>query len=221
MAVVATVLAVVAVAGVFAYDRHFATPAPARLALPAPTSSPGTSNAGSSTAALDGTWNVGRTSIVGYRVAVDAFGLSKTIVGRTNRVWGSVTVARGRVATGSFSVDMASFRGGKRERELIDAGHYRTATFVLTGPITLAGGSTDGAARHYTAMGELNLRGQTTPVTLVVSQERDGAIFYVLADTSIAFARWHVQLPFGVKSHGTIEVLLGLVRGPGNRGLAG
>jgi polyisoprenoid-binding protein YceI len=71
--------------------------------------------------------------------------------------------------------------------------------------------------RHYTATGKLTLRGVTTPVALVVSQECKGTTFYLLADISIAFARWHIPVPHGVNSRGTIEVLMGLIRGTGNR----
>jgi polyisoprenoid-binding protein YceI len=211
------VLAIVLVAGVVTYERHFSAPAPAKLALPPLKSGSSTSPASSAQAALDGAWNLGPATVVGYRVAVGTLGLHKTIVGRTNRAWGSVAVRDGRVARGSFTVDMTSFRGGTRESDLIDAKAHPTATFVLTGPIKLDSGSADGAVRHYTATGRLTLRGVTTPVAVVVSQERKGTTFWVLADISIAFARWHVPVPSGVKSRGTIEVLLGLVRGAGNR----
>ena len=210
-------LAILLVAGVVTFDRHVSAPAPAKLALPPLKSGSSASKAGAGHATLEGAWNLGPATVVGYRVAVDTLGLRKTIVGRTNRAWGSVTVRGGRVARGSFTVDMTSFRGGKRERDLIDAKAYPTATFVLTGPIKLDSGSADGAVRHYTATGRLTLRGVTTPVALMVSQERKGTTFYVLADISIAFARWHVPVPYGVKSRGTIEVLMGLIRGAGNR----
>ena len=129
----AAVLAILMVSGVVIYNRHVAAPAPAKLTLPPLKSGSSNDHASPVPAALDGAWNVGRATIVGYRVSVDALDLSKTIVGRTNRVWGSVTVAGGRVARGSFTVDMASFRGGMRVRGLIDAKTYRTATFVLPG----------------------------------------------------------------------------------------
>ena len=113
------VLVILLVSGIVTYDRHFSTPAPAKLSLPPLKSGSSTSPADSGPAALDGAWNLGPATIVGYRAAVDTLGLRKTIVGRTNRAWGSVTVRGGCVARGSFTVDMTSFRGGKRECDLI------------------------------------------------------------------------------------------------------
>jgi polyisoprenoid-binding protein YceI len=211
------VLVAAAFAGPLLYNHFMASPAPAQLALPVVASpSPSSSSQPATTvSALDGAWHVGSATVVGYRVTAHALGFGQTFVGRTGKVWGSIKVANGSVSRGSFSVDMTSFSGSKRERQVADTKTYPTATFVLTRPFK-AKGSATGAVRHYSARGNLILRGRTIPVTLTVSQERKGSVLYVLATCPVDLAHWHIAVPFGVKSHGTVEILLGLVRGVGN-----
>lgn len=207
-------LAVVALCAPLLYNRFIATPAPTELALPPAQSSSAASKAFTNASALDGEWNVGSHSIVGYRATVHALGFQQTFVGRTGKVWGSIKVANGLVAGGSFTVGMSSFSGSSRERQVADTKTYPTATFVLTRSFKVS--SAGGTAQRYSACGNLVLRGRTIPVTLIVSQERKGSALFLLADCQVAFGRWHVPVPFGVKGRGTVEILLGLVRTAGN-----
>jgi hypothetical protein len=80
------VVAVLAMAGPFIYIHLIEGPAPAKLTLPATTTSTG---AGSSTPAgrsptgantVDRTWHVGTGSVVGYRV-------QEVLIGQTARQW--------------------------------------------------------------------------------------------------------------------------------------
>jgi hypothetical protein len=215
-------LAVAAVAGVFVFKDRGGTPAstPAAATTPAPQPSASSSSVASTTTPLDGTWHVGSTSTVGYRVAVTAFGLPTTVTAHTLRVWGVVTVANGSVTRCSLTVDMTSYSGTQRERDAIGAGTYPTARFVLTKPFAL--NSTDSAggvsASSYPATGKLVLRGRSLPLTLSLSCVRDGSAFTVRARVPIAFARWHVPVPAGFTCRGTVEIVLHLVRGAGNGG---
>jgi hypothetical protein len=51
----------------------------------------------------------------------------------------------------------------------------------------------------------------------MLSEERYGSTLYVLADIPTHFADWHISVPYGVEDHGTLEVLLDLIQGAGNR----
>jgi len=214
---VVVVLVAVAFAAPLLYNHFVASPAPAQLALPTVASPSPSSSAQPATtvSALDGAWHVGSATVVGYRVTAHALGFGQTFVGRTGKVWGSIKVVNGAVSRGSFTVDMTSFSGSKRERTVADTKKYPTATFVLTQPFK-AKGSATGTVQHYAARGNLILRGRSIPVTLTVSQERKGSALYVLATCPVVFSHWHIAVPFGVKSHGSVEILLGLVRGAGN-----
>lgn len=209
-------LVVVALCAPLLYNHFVAAPAPPKLALPPIKGTSAASKAPPTISALGGAWNVGSRSIVDYWVTVHALDFRQTLVGRTGKVWGSFKVVNGSVARGSFTVDMSSFSGSKRERQVADTKTYPTATFVLTRPFKTKDGSAGGTVQRYSARGNLILRGRTIPVTLMVSQERKGSALYVLADCQVAFARWHIPVPFGIEGRGSLEILLGLVRGAGN-----
>jgi 4-hydroxy-3-methylbut-2-en-1-yl diphosphate synthase IspG/GcpE len=91
---------------------------------------------------------------------------------------------------------------------------------VLTSPIELSGTPADGAVKQALATGNLSMHGITRAVRIAVSAERTGSSIYVLTDIPIAFADWHISLPdtgglYGIKSPGTLEVLLHLTRSAG------
>ena len=205
-------LIVLAFGGPFIYNRVTGA-APAMLSLPADQSGP-SSGAGT----LDGVWNVGTRSVVGFRAPTDALGYQGTVVGRTGKVSGSITISGSSVTTGSFTVNMASLASSNSSApKILDVSADPTATFVLAGPITQAGTQAGGAVQHSTATGELTLHGTTKSITFRVANERIGSTLYVLADIPIAYAGWHISVPYGVEKSGTLEVLLGLSQGAGNR----
>ena len=91
------VVVVLAVAGPFIYIHFIEGPPPAELALPTTrtTQATGTSHTTgvASTTGIDGTYRVGPGSQAGYRVSEVLIGQKATAVGRTAKMWGSVTVA--------------------------------------------------------------------------------------------------------------------------------
>ena len=94
-----------AVLGPYVYIHFIEGPAPAKLALPTSsattTTSKGSATAPSaSTSALDGTWNVGSGSQAGYRVQEVLVGQNATAVGRTTKIWGSMTISGSTVTKG-------------------------------------------------------------------------------------------------------------------------
>ena len=232
------VVVVVAAAAPFVYIHLIEGPAPQKLQLPAVKSTTSTTTRGSvsststSTApaagsALDGTWNVGTGSLAGYRVQEVLVGQSTTAVGRTDKVWGSLTISGSDVTKASFTVDMASVtsdqsgRNAQFDGRIMDVAQYPTAAFTLTSPIALGTVPADGVVGHYTATGTLTMHGVTKTVTFSVSAERAGGQIDVLADIPIAFSDWNIANPsmggiVTTADNGTLEVLLSLTQGAGN-----
>lgn len=240
--IIGVVLVALAAGGPFVYIHFIEGPAPAKLSLPKDgtgTGSTGTATATLSTSAdkgqagtsssssVNGTWNVGQGSVVGYRVQEVLIGQNSTAVGRTEKVWGSLAVQDGSMAKGSFTVNMASVKSDQSMRNaqfdgrIMDVSTFPTAEFVITKPISLATVVTNGAVKHYESSGNLTMHGVTKPVTFPVSLELGSNGAYILAEVPIVFANWDISNPsvggfVTTKSSGTLEVLLHLVRGPGN-----
>jgi polyisoprenoid-binding protein YceI len=187
------------------------------LTLPRPAGSSGA-------ASLDGVWNAGAGSIVGWRVQQVLIGQQSTLAGRTGRVWGSVTIADGSLSQGMFTVDMAAITSGESQttrQSVFDVSADPTATLVLTGPIALGALPADGAVRRYPATGALTMHGVTRTVRFIVSVERAGSSIAVLADINFPFANWNIVVqgvPFvaDIQSPATVEVLLNLTQAQGN-----
>jgi hypothetical protein len=192
--------------------------APAMLVLPRVTKS------SSNGAAIDGVWNVGPGSIVGWRVQQVILGQQSPLVGRTNKVWGSLTVAGGLVTQGSFTADMASLTSSLSQttrRTVFDMSTYPTVRLVLTDPIALGPVPTDGTVERFPAVGNLTLHGVSHVVPFSAAAERSDSNVYVLADITFPYGNWRISaagVPFlaDLQSPATIEVLLHLTQGPGN-----
>jgi polyisoprenoid-binding protein YceI len=226
------VVVVLAVGGPFAYIHFIEGPAPAKLSLPKderPTTGKTTASTitEAATQQVNGTWNVGQGSTVGYRVGEVLIGQNSTAVGRTEKVWGSLTVSGGSVTKGTFTVNMASVKSDQSERNaqfdgrIMDVGAYPTAQFVITKPISLGTGLNAGTVKRYAATGRLTMHGVTKSINLNVSMELEDNGVYVLADIPVLFADWDISNPsvggfVTTQSSGTLEVLLHLVRGAGN-----
>jgi len=231
------VVVVLAVAGPFVYIHFIEGPAPAKLGLPKDETtgtskssagpSSGTATAAVSPKQLNGTWNVGQGSIVGYRVGEVLIGQHSTAVGRTEEVWGSLTVGNASVTNGNFTVNMASVKSDQSMRNaqfdgrIMDVSTYPTAKFVITKPISLGNVSTNGTVNHYDATGQLTMHGVTKTIRFPLSMELSATSAYILADVPIVFANWDISNPsvggfVTTQNSGTLEVLLHLVRGAGN-----
>jgi polyisoprenoid-binding protein YceI len=223
-------IAALAVAGPFVYIHFIEGPAPAKLELPAAHGGASASGANSSAASLpavSGSWNVGPGSQAGYRVQETLLGQNSTAVGRTSKIWGSMTIASTSVSKGSFTADMASVVSDQSERNaqfdgrIMDVGQYPTATLVLTKPIPLGTLPAVGTTKQYRAGGMLTMHGESKAVTFVVTAERVGSEIDVLADLPIAFSDWNIANPsiggfVTTANNGTLEVLLHLTKGAGN-----
>lgn len=232
--VIGSIAAVVVIAlagGPFIYIHFIEGPPPATLTLPknqggSTTSTPAT---GSSTlsSSIDGTWNVGAGSVVGYRVQEVLIGQQSTAVGRTTNVSGSIMISGNSVTQGSVTVDMTSIKSNQSQRDsqfdgrIMNVTAYPTSKLALTSPIPLGTSPADGQVGHYPTTANLTIHGVTKPVPFTVSAEQTGATINVLADIPIVFAGWNISNPsiggfVTTQSAGTLEVLLKLTQGAGN-----
>lgn len=224
------VIAVAALLGPYVYIHFIEGPAPAKLELPkssTTTTSGSSAGSASTSSSLDGTWNVGSGSMAGYRVQEVLVGQNATAVGRTSKIWGSLTIASSKVTKATFTVDMASVVSDQSERNahfdgpIMDVSQYPTASLTLTSPIALGTIPADGTVAHYNAVGELDMHGVTKSVSFSVTAERVGSGIDVLADIPITFSEWNIANPsiggfVTTANSGTLEVLLNLTQGAGN-----
>jgi len=240
-------LVVLAVAGPFVYIHFIEGPAPAKLSLPnsgtrtTTSSSSGSStsstastssSSSSSSSALTGTYHVGSGSEAGYRVDEVLVGQHATAVGRTSKIWGSITIANDEVTSGTFTVDMASVVSDQSQRNaqfdgrIMDVTKYPTATLTLTAPIDLGTVPAVGAKATYKASGTLDMHGVGRAVSFSLEAERTADGIYALADLPIEFAQWDIANPsvggfVTTADSGTLEVLVYLTTGTGNPAASG
>ena len=223
------VLVVLGVAGPFVYIHLIEGPAPAKLSLPTSHPKSTSTSSGASTASSDvnGTYHVGSGSAAGYRVSEVLVGQHSTAVGRTSKIWGSISISNDEVTSGTFTVDMASVvsdqsqRNARFDGSIMDVSQYPTATLTLTEPIDLGTIPAEGAAARYNAVGSLDMHGVTKSVSFPVTAERVGSAIDALADIPITFSEWNIANPsvggfVTTANTGTLEVLVHLTQGPGN-----
>jgi polyisoprenoid-binding protein YceI len=227
---VAVLIVLAAVLGPYIYIHFIEGPAPAKLELPktsTATTADASKGSASTSTSLDGNWNVGAGSMAGYRVQEVLVGQNATAVGRTSKIWGSLSVTGSTVTKGTFTVDMASVVSDQSERNarfdgsIMNVSQYPTASLTLTAPIDLGTLPAEGAVEHYNAAGNLDMHGVTKSVSFPVTAERSGSAIDALADIPIAFSEWNIANPsiggfVTTANTGTLEVLLHLTQGPGN-----
>lgn len=217
----AVVGVVVLVVAGLSIDAHLTT-APAMLSLPKDNGAGPSRTAGLAT--VDGVWNAGTGSIIGWRAQQVLVGQQSTLVGRTGKVSGSITISGGSVSHGSFIVDMAAITSSQSQstqRSVFDVTADPTAMLVLTTPIALGTLPAAGTVDSYPAAGNLTVHGVTRAVEFTVSAEHLGTSISVLADIRVPFADWNISVPgvpflADIQSPATVEVLLVLTQGAGN-----
>lgn len=209
----------------YIYIHFIEGPPPAKLSLP-PASATKTTT-GSSATSVNGILNVGKGSVVGYRVSEVLIGQDSTAVGRTSKVWGSIDVSGANITKATFSANMASVVSDQSQRNaqfdgrIMDVSQYPTATFTLTSPIKLGSIPNVGTVTKASATGELTMHGATKPVTFTVSIERTASGVFALAEIPIKFGTWNIANPsiggfVTTANNGTLEVLLSVTSAKGN-----
>ena len=220
LGLVVLVLVVGATYGVWYLFLRPAGPAPVNLGTLS--SSP----AGSSRAALDGTWTVNPSigldagGFVGYRVQETLASIgAKTAVGRTSTVSGSFTLQGATVTAATISADLTALHSdsGARDKQLTQRGLESSAdpnaAFVLREPIALGSLPASGQLVNVQATGELTLHGQTGTVHVALEARLSGEVIAVTGSLPITFADYGITPPtslmaLSVQDHGTMELQL-------------
>jgi len=222
------IVVVLALGAPFAYIHFIEGPPPPKLTLPTTRSTTtGASGATSDVTSVTGTYHVGSGSEAGYRVTEVLVGQNSTAVGRTTKIWGTVTISGASVTTGTITVDLASVESDQSERNaqfdgrIMDVAQYPTATLKLTAPISLGTIPSVGSKVTYMATADLTMHGVTRQVTFPLTAERTADGIDALVDVPIVFADWDIANPsiggfVTTDSSGTLEVLVTLTKGAGN-----
>lgn len=168
----------------------------------------------------EGTWTAGPGSEAGYRLREDLGSRQADVVGRTDAVTATVTVAGDRLTEAEVVVDVASIATDDSARDAyfrraMDVSTYPEATFRTTEPASLPD-LTSGEPVTLTMSGDLALHGAVQPVTVEIRAQRTvagievaGAIPVVLADFGLVAP----DLTFvSVDEAGTIEFRVVLTR---------
>jgi polyisoprenoid-binding protein YceI len=190
------------------------TPGPAPLALPKSAAAP--------SGPLEGTWQVTKGSVAGFRVGETIIGFRNDVTGRTGDVTGTVVVTGAQVVRAAFQVglDAITVNGKARQPQLVQSlntAAHPVAAVTLTGPVTLPAAFSTGATVTRTAPASLTLNGTTRPVTVTLSARRDGTAIDAAGYLPVAFEDFGIKAPRGygvfgsLASDGTAEFLLILV----------
>lgn len=220
--IVLALVAVLAVAAVAAYVIIQNNRAPEALAPSTPVASE-SAEAGSTSqpesfdpAALAGEWEVSSDSIAGYRVDEVLGGQDVTVVGRTDRVDGSVTVADSVITAAEIVVNVDSVETDSTNRDaefrkLLATDTHPDAVFAATEPVTLAAGEST-----YEVPGTLTVAGATAPVTATITATvtPDGA--QLVGNFPIVFEDFGISAPdlgfVTVEDQGLVEFSLNMTK---------
>lgn len=171
--------------------------------VPAPAVGSSAPAATADPADLDGDWTVADGSEAGYRVDEVLSGQDVTVVGRTEQVTGSGTVADGELTAASVEVDLASITTDESARDgqfqgILDTRTYPTATFELTDPVDITAVA-DGGTVTVDAPGTMTIKGVTQEVTagLEIRLADDGGdvVAELAATVPVTFADYGVEAP--------------------------
>jgi polyisoprenoid-binding protein YceI len=168
----------------------------------------------------DGDWTIGSGGYVGYRVE-EKFGgetLSKTAVGRTSDVTGSMTIANDEVGQAKVTADLKSLKSDREPRDTylhgngLETDTYPTAEFTLTQPASLPATVTTGKVVKVPVTGDLTLHGQTKPVATTLEGRWTGNRIDVIGQIPVQFATFGISRPESAivetADHGTLELKL-------------
>jgi len=138
------------------------------------------------------------------------------VVGRTNDIAGTVTVASGRATAADVRINLLALTTGDRKPApqfgiSLDTAQYPTATVALAQPVPLDAALSGNAV---TVTGTLTLHGVTRTVIVSLALRRDGANLDIAGQTPVAFKDYSLASPTGygpigsLADHGIAEFLL-------------
>jgi polyisoprenoid-binding protein YceI len=168
----------------------------------------------------DGTWRIGPGSAAGYRVDEVLNGANNTVAGTTDQVTGSVVVTGNRLAQAEITVDVASIRTDRSQRDAYFRGNvmhvdaHPTAVFRVTEPVDLP--QLTGSPVTVPVTGELTVTGVTRPVRVQLAVVRTPEGVAVSGSIPVTFADYGIHAPnlvfVRVEASGSVEFLLHLTR---------
>ncbi len=210
----------VIVGGPFVYARFFAPePAdPLALTEPTPSASP---EVPTGVVDIDGVWRVLEGSEAGYRLGEVLSGQDVTVVGRTERVTGTVTITGGALAAATVTVDAGTISTDEAARDAffrraLDTSEFPQATFVLTQPVDVSAIGQSDQPLTVAAAGDLTFHGLTRPVTAELEAQRTVDGVEVVGRIPVTLADFELTAPdlgwVVVEPTGVIEVRLLLAR---------
>lgn len=178
-----------------------------------------TSNAsGESLSDISGVWRTASGSYAGYRVNEVLRGVEATVVGRTEKVTGELTVDDTTVSAGNISIDMASVTTNISSRDnyfrdnTMHTSEFPNATFELTKPIQIPTPLAPGYKETFEVAGELTIHGVTREVTAQLETGFDGTHVQVAGSIPVTFSDYGVTAPdlgfVTVERNGFIELLI-------------
>lgn len=195
-----------------------------------PTADQGTSAPVEATpAGVAGTWTVGDGSVVGYRVREQLGGVTALTdaVGRTSAITGSATIepdgAGVRVTAASFEADLTQLTSddGRRDNRIRSIGaetnRFPTASFILTGTVSVGAEALAGATVDVALPGDLTIHGVTKSVTIQGQARLNGDRIEIVAALTFPFSDFGMTPPsiagfVQVQDDATLEVLVSLAR---------
>jgi polyisoprenoid-binding protein YceI len=170
--------------------------------------------------AVDGTWEVGEGTQVGYRVVEDFIGglQDNEAVGRTPDVTGSLTIEGTTVPAAEFVADLTTLesdeprRDGQVQGRILETAEFPDATFTLTAPIDFGSVPAAGQEVAAQATGELQLHGVTQEVTFAGRGKVVDDHIEILGEIPIVFADYEIANPsnalISTEEEGLLEFLL-------------
>jgi polyisoprenoid-binding protein YceI len=168
----------------------------------------------------NGTWGVASGSQAGYTVNEVLNGKALAVVGRTDKVTGSASVAGGKLTGATVTVDAGSIATDSTGRDnyfrftVISAGKYPQATFALGAPVALP--DLGGQPVDVTVPGTLSLAGETRSVSADVKVVRDGDRIAAAGSIPIAVKDFGIDPPnlgfVKVEDHALVEFRVNLAQ---------
>lgn len=221
LTVVAVVLVVGAVTGgPWVYARLVAPEPESPLSLTTPTE---TAAPVDPTAPVDpdGTWTVGTGSQAGYRIAEVLTGQDVEVVGRTDQVSGTVTIADGIVVSGRIAVQIGSVTTDEAARDAymrraLDTSTHPEATFDVTTPTDVSALAVGPLPMEVVLPGALTIGGTTMPATATLQVQGSAGGLEVAGSVPVTLADFGLDAPdlgfVTVQPAGQVELLLQLSR---------
>ena len=156
---------------------------------------------------IDGEWHVthqradSNTTSVGFTFFEILPSDRRETSGSTQSVEGWATIEQGSVQAGEIVVDMTDVSTDNERRDInvrnkiFHTNEYPTATFSITEPVDVSEVPGDGTPGKVTLAGEMEIRGETRPLSHEFDILRDGDRVIVSGDVDINRNEYGVESP--------------------------